>query len=156
MRKKTFSLAALNIVMPVPHNRDRYISLFKKAFQSKARIKIRGDYYGLIGTYNEETLNGDPIISGVIYKFMNLNTKDDWFNTSENRPALEDDLNEVNVPDHLKPHLRIFEYIFIPSQHYLLFVSQYANARFSPNLAQNFFTKLFSSIDIINTYERNG
>ena len=83
---------------------------------------------------------------------MNLNTKDDWFNTTENRPALEDDLNAVIVPEHLKPHLRNFEYIFIPSQHCLLFVSKYSKGAFPPYMAQNFFTNLFSLSDTIETY----
>lgn len=146
------SISALNIVMPVPHSPARYVELLHKAFKSKAPVKIRGDHAGMIGSCWNEDSDGAEIVVGDLYKYLELRLDKQWFNTLENKAAEENELAEVKIPGHLKPHFEIAPFVFFPEKHRLFFISKEAEHSFTANQAHMLFTTLFQADSITREF----
>ncbi|HTW34993.1 MAG TPA: DUF4747 family protein [Rhizomicrobium sp.] len=60
-------------------------------------------------------------LTGFFYIFSKINFDDPWLNTARNAEATEDELEQLNIPEHLAPEFRRFRYIFDPHKHRLFF-----------------------------------
>jgi hypothetical protein len=69
---KTITISALNIVMPSPHSAERYVELFRRAYRNKQPVRLRGDFSGMLGALRVEEMDGQNIIVGEFYKFLDL------------------------------------------------------------------------------------
>lgn len=152
MRANTITIAALNIVMPVPHSSSRYIDLFKDAFALHRIISLRANHQAKLGSleYNSK----EHIITGQIYKFFNLNITGSWFNVMEHRPAEDSELEQVQVPVHLKPEFEFFDYVFFPNHHRLVFICKDKRDSLPVMSASKFFLDLFSQDELMKEYGR--
>jgi hypothetical protein len=151
---RTFVIAALNIVMPVPHNQQRYINLLKKAFDARRSVPMWGEYRAGLGECNVDVHDEHTIVTGEIYKFFDLNAESQWFNALEQRPAEQNEREQVKIPKHLKPDYKSFTYIFFPRDHRLFFICREQRASLSPTMARKFFDDLFFQDDLIKEYGR--
>lgn len=152
-REKKIIIGALNIVTQ-PHSTNTYINLFKDANKLRNPVCIAGDQYGMIsGVFKlDSNQDKDGPITGDIYKFTNIDKDANWFDTSKNDFANEDDLGEINIPDNLKPNSSKFTYIFFPEQHILFYEAYYDGKKLGSSSAVKFFQKLFNQIDIIKKF----
>jgi len=152
-RPKTFYLGALNFTIH-PHNPQKYYDLIEETFSLNLKIPIRGDEYASIGTC--WAINGDNILDGVygdIFKFVQLDPNDDWFNIKNEKIATEAELKEINIPDHLKPHFSKFAYAFFPRNHrFVLVLNNDKNKNMSITLARRLFEKIFNNENLIEKY----
>lgn len=135
-------VGALNIVMPEPHGPERYVDLLKKAYKTKHVVKIRGQFAGILGTFGDEV--GDGFYYGEVFKFYDLKLTGKWLNVLQQAPAEEDELAELHVPDHLKPGLEAFPFLFHAPSHRLFFVSQDSNEHLGPQDAGKYFKQLLN------------
>lgn len=149
---RILSISALNIVMPVPHSPQRYIELFEKAYALHQSISLRADHSGLLGACRLEDVNGVTIVTGEIYKFLNLDLEGQWFNAIEQRPAEEEDLEDLVIPPHLKPHFKTFQYVFFPRGHRLFFISRELSESLTPGIALRFFKDLFNQPVLVQEF----
>jgi Domain of unknown function (DUF4747) len=149
---RTITVSALNIVMPAPHNAQRYIDLFQRAYSMKRPINLRGDFAGMIGSCRVEELNGSNVVKGEFYKFFDLKLDGQWFNTLEQKPAEDTELAEIHIPDYLKPHFEIFSFVFFPTNHRLFFVTKDQLENFSPIQAQKMLSVIFEDLMLVREF----
>jgi hypothetical protein len=147
MRKLVVS--ALNIKIH-PHTPELYIDLFNSLFTSVKSVKIRGADYGTPG-WISEVVPGRPLdgLQGEFYKFLSIDPRDPWFDErSREVIEIDDDEDELPVPEHLKPNLHKVRFVFYPKKHRLFFDSQ----KFSPNNARKLLVALCSFTEITDKY----
>ncbi len=139
---RTVVVGALNIVMRDPHSPDRYVDLLKKAYRSRRVIKIRGQFAGILGSFNGQGEN--DFYYGEIFKFYDLKLSGKWLNMLQQAPAEEQDLAELKVPDHLKPGLEAFPFLFHAPTHRLFFISRETDEHLGPIDAGRYFRELLN------------
>lgn len=152
-RLKTLKVASLNIVIH-PHSPDTYVNLLKEAYEGNIEAHVQGNLRSRIGAFREDrTTDGDVLISGYIYFYVSFDPTGKWLNINKNDEADEDDMMELNVPDHLKPEFRRTRYIFVPKNHKFYFCSknEYGNS-FGPSRVQRALSKIFNNEKITRQY----
>lgn len=128
--------------MPAPHNAERYVELFRAAYRTKRIIKIRGQFAGILGSFRVSS--SEDFYYGELFKFFDLKISGKWLNVNEQAPAEENELLELNVPEHLKPGLEAFPFIFHPKSHKIFFISQEINEHLGPMDAGRYFRALLN------------
>lgn len=149
---RTITISALNIVMPAPHNAQRYIELFQRAYKRKHPVRLRGDFAGMIGSCRVEEAEGGSIISGELYKFFDLKLDGQWYNTLEQKAAEEAELAEIHIPENLKPHFQTFPFVFFPNKHRLFFITKDQHDNFSSGQAQKLLSSVFEDLRLVREY----
>jgi hypothetical protein len=147
---RTVLVGALNIVMPEPHSPERYVELFKNAYKSRRVVKIRGQFAGILGTFN--TQEEDGFHYGEVFKFFDLKVSGKWLNMLEQAPAEEQDLADINVPEHLKPGLEAFPFLFHAPSHRLFFISRETDEHLGPVDAGRYFRELLNQPFLAEKY----
>lgn len=137
-RTSSFYISCLNIVLQ-PHTTQKYIKLLEKIFSEKIDAKVRGDDAIMIGSFHKLAEDSDEVYTGHIYKYLKLNAAEDWFNTLKMDAASKEDVRDINIPEHLKPHFKRIPYIFYPRNHRLYFITQKTGATLSPFVLKKFF-----------------
>jgi len=145
---RQFRVAVLNIVMPVPHSPKRYIELLQAAYKKRTIVSLRGDYAGMLGGLD----SSKELITGQFYKFFNLNVESTWFNLSNQQEAEPEDLAQIRVPSHLKPHHLAINFVFVPQNHQLIFITRDRNETLSPGMAKSLLDNLFSEHDLVQSF----
>jgi hypothetical protein len=149
---RTITIGALNIVMPAPHNPQRYIDLFQRAYKRKHPVRLRGDFAGMIGSCRAEEVGGNTIVTGELYKFFDLQLDGQWYNTLEQKAAEEAELAQIHIPENLKPHFQIFPFVFFPNKHRLFFITKDQHDSFSPGQTQKLFSSVFEDLRLVREY----
>jgi hypothetical protein len=145
--ERTIRISQINIAMENPHSPERYVELFKKAKKSNHLISLRGTEAGKLGPMDFRRAEGKSgYITGDIYRFINIDKDAQWFNTAKNEPATEEETKEINIPEELRPNLRIIEFVFKIKNHKLFFVNKDRNNTLSPLMAESFFQQLFDKV----------
>lgn len=154
-RERTIEISALNIAMHQPHSPDRYVDLFKDAFADRM-VFAQGELHRLmLGTlYNTDKWRGVGEISGQIYRFVRIDAKEPWFDTSTGKPAVEEQVESINIPENLSAHLQIFPFVFYPNSHQLWYVAKDRKDSLSPIALEKFFQALFDRIVAQKRYPR--
>jgi hypothetical protein len=145
---RTFRVSALNITMPLPHSPQRYVELFKTAYAQRRIVKLRGDYAGMLGGL---ALDKD-VVRGQFYKFFDLNLEADWFDLSKKQEADPEELAEIQVPPHLKPHHQSVDFVLFPQRHRLVFVARDGKEVLSPNMAKSLIERLFEDERLVERF----
>lgn len=152
-RKRNVGFAALNITVH-PHDNNEYVSLFNYAYENPKEIKLQGNSYAILSDLKPiHGENFDRGFIGVVSKYTKIET-DNWFDRLKMRPADESEKSKIKIPKHLMPNHTDFQFIFYPSDHYLIMVSSDRGASFSPKLIWHFFTSVFSDVDVIDQFNK--
>lgn len=119
-RDSRIDIGILNIAMHTPHSPADYVRLISETYRSKHMVASRGINSALIGALDYVEQN-EPIkgITGEIYRFVDLDPNEPWFNVTNKKEASEDEVKKISIPDHLKPHLARFSFVFFPVGHRL-------------------------------------
>jgi len=136
--------------MREPHSPDRYVELLKKAYRSKRAIKIRGQFAGILGSFDGRGEN--DFYYGEIFKFYDLKLSGKWLNMLQQAPAEEQDLAELSVPEHLKPGLEAFPFLFHAPSHRLFFISRETDEHLGPVDAGRYFQELLNQPRLAEQY----
>lgn len=139
---KTVQVGALNI-KTLPHSTDSYVDLFKKTYKKGGPAPILGTSWGTIGWLGN-IIKGDPEqgLMGGIYRFLNIDPNEPWFNTRTKQRVDTDEEQRPDIPEHLKPHLRESFFAFYPKWHRLIYDSH----RFAPSSAKRLLDNLFAQV----------
>ena len=97
----------------------------------------------MLGTLSRpRALAQTTLVSGEIYRFIKLDASEPWFNTAKKEPATNEDVEAINIPSHLLPHLQRIPFVFNARKHKLWFVSRDQKNSFGPPIAVKFMDSL--------------
>ncbi len=142
-RIRKVPVSALNIAMHQPHSPEAYVRLFRELFDSRKVINLRTVTGAMIGSM--QPLKRSDLTEGFIgefYQFVNLDTNEPWFDLNNLEQASDEEIEEIYIPDHLKPHLARFTYIFFPKGHRLYLQTRNKNRTFGIEAARKFINVL--------------
>ncbi|MAC46594.1 MAG: DUF4747 domain-containing protein [Oceanospirillum sp.] len=112
-----------------------------------------GPYGMMIGSLKPSTKDPSELgLSGEIYRFIHLDPNEPWFNSETKEEASENDLQEIQIPNHLLPGLKKIPFVFKPNEHELWFVSSDRKNNLAPKSAAAFFERLFEHPEIQGKY----
>ncbi|MGR6871160.1 DUF4747 family protein [Pseudomonas sp. HK3] len=143
--KRSLTISALNITMH-PHSAAKYISLIKKAEQSKTAIRVAGDTYLQLvkGIYNIDAKNIENGIYGEIAKYTDISKDATWLNLQTESAAEEKDMKAVSIPPNMKPNYGGFTFVFYPKVHQFYFEQKNGSFQLSPNYVHTLLKGLFA------------
>ncbi|NJB68770.1 hypothetical protein GGQ74_002443 [Desulfobaculum xiamenense] len=152
-RLNKLEIAVLNITTH-PHSPERYLELFKDAFNLKLPIKYRGPEYLLLGRHwdieNEQPLTG---IHGVLFKYIDLDLAGAWLDLTLIEPIKSEDGSPIiPIPEDLKPNCQATPFVFLPDGHRLFFFTFHEQKRFSPALIAKSLSALFNNKSLVEKY----
>ena len=152
-KDKKITVGAINVTIH-PHTPERYIQLFKSASRVKKPVKVHGDQFGLLAGARNLATNQEKTgpITGDVYKFTNIDFSNNWFNIETNNFASEEDLEEVSLPENLKPNSSRFSYIFFPKNHILIYEGYYDGKSLTPTNAVRFFENILNREDLAKEF----
>lgn len=152
-RKRQLQLGAINVTMPAPHSPERYIQLFLKAGELEKVVKLRGDWVGRLGTLRmEKDSDGQEIVRGEFYKYIELDSTRDWFNVLKGKPAEERELESISIPEHLKPHFQYVPFVFFSKGHRLIMITRDAQDVISVAQAVAILKVVFASAELVGAF----
>lgn len=120
-RERKLEVCVLNIALArqqgkVPKPED-YHQLMRAAFLAKRPAKLRGDRRGLLVQVDRDAEEGR--IAGVVATFTDFDVDDSWIDTSSGKEASDDDLEQIQIPNRLRPHHRRYNFQFDLGAHKL-------------------------------------
>jgi hypothetical protein len=138
-------VSALNIAMHEPHSPQAYVDLMQALYGMRRIINTRALTGVLIGSmYPLDKRHPDRGLTGEIYQFTNLDRSEPWFDVNALEEASEEEVEEIRIPDHLKPHLARFNYVFFPKGHRLYVQTRNKNRTLGIHSVQKFFMALLA------------
>ena len=147
-RQRKMDIGAINITIH-PHTPARYVDMFKLASRHCIQVKIGFKHMALITGVNAYDIQlrdkPDAPIQGDIVKFTDIDLDGPWLNLQSNQPAEESDLAGINIPEHLKPNMTRFRFVFFPEKHILFYEAYDRGTMLNPNVATRIFKNIFST-----------
>jgi hypothetical protein len=144
---RTIKISALNIAMHQPHSAQRYVSLFKDAKRLNYLVRLGSVHGAMLGSlYGPKSGSELSELTGEIFRFVKLDPTEPWFNLETSDVATDDDVEQINIPNNLLPHLQRIEFVFKPLVHELWFVSSDRQDRMGSQAATKFFQALFDRL----------
>jgi hypothetical protein len=135
-RKRTIKVAALN-VSNSGEDAATYAQLFRAAFRLKRPIRVRGDQHLLL-TSTTSTAETASALMGTFARFTELDPTLPWLDLTSLDAAAEEDLEQVQIPDFLKPNFSSFFYTFFPESHKFVFEIYSYSGVITPHLVEKF------------------
>ena len=140
MARRTLKFGILNIKTH-PHSEEKYQQLFTKAADLQRVAKIRGLDCGVIGFVRKS--DGDSYLIGTALRFVNIDPDKMWYDIVQKK-MIDPKKGKINVPQELKPHLRVNYFVFFPKTHRLIIDI----SRFSPGSAEKLFDTILNSFEL--------
>lgn len=125
-------VAAINIRIRNKEKRD-YVALIQKITQVRQGIRVRGDTHIAITSFNKKDL------TGTISKYTEIDINGDWFDQDKFNAATPEQLEEINIPAHLKPNFASFYFQINPDLHVVAFTSYAGSKALSPLAVEKYF-----------------
>lgn len=147
-RELKIDYAALNITTH-PHSTKNYVALFTTIKRLKAGIRIYGDRFCTMSFLHklkkDQTIN-EPL-SGELVTYTQIDVDGEWYNFTSEKVSSDEDLYEINIPEHLKPNCSRFSFIFFPDTHTFVFETKTNGKSLTPNLTEKYFKKIFEQLE---------
>ncbi|WP_415266952.1 DUF4747 family protein [Acidovorax sacchari] len=134
----------MNIRVHTKHHTSEYVRLWGLIVRSKIK-RIRGNVALMFGGARPLNDKPDSPIFGYIYRFLDIDPDEPWFDIEKNEEADPEDVAQVNIPEKLKPNLTEFPYYFDPRTHRLYFQAGGTDGGVSANLIYLLFEKIAAS-----------
>ncbi|HCZ9035170.1 DUF4747 family protein [Vibrio sp. 1069] len=154
MAHKTLKLGAISIVTH-PHSPQNYLKLLKQAEKLDRPFNMRGDTWANISFIRklEKDQKEPGPVAGEFVKYTEIDRNSEWYSIASKDVATEDELKKIKeLPEHLKPNMSRFSFIFYPKSHTLVFEQQYDNKTFSSNYAQKVLSNLLNTPELFDKY----
>ncbi|WP_338727341.1 DUF4747 family protein [Shewanella baltica] len=152
-KEKKLEIGAINITIQ-PHTPDMYLKLFREVYKLKTPIKVSGDQFAIIASIHKlERGQVEPgPITGDFYRYTAIDPEAPWFDLKTGDFADGSLLDEINIPENLKPNGARFSYIFYPKEHLLFYESYYDSKTFGAMSAERFVRNLLNQPSILGKY----
>ena len=153
--ERKLEMGAVNITTQ-PHSAEGYVRLLRAATKIRLPAKIRGERYGIFsGFHREKGIPGEVRpVSGDIVLFSRIDPNLPWFNTTSDEFASEEDIERVQIPDHLKPNSVKFAYVFFPEEHLAFFQGYDSDTGkyLTANVAKKFFEQTLNRDTLVESF----
>lgn len=149
-RARVLELGALNITAH-PHSDEIYLDMLTQARTRQLVAPMRGNRYALIGYVRPSLYDPErTAVEGQLFSFVDFDRNAAWYDTKTGEQAEESALEEVNIPETLKPDLRRFNFLFFPDHHRLVIETySHESHRMSPGAAKRAFDTLLNHPSLI-------
>ncbi|KQT10996.1 DUF4747 family protein [Ramlibacter sp. Leaf400] len=151
-RKRTIKASGINLRVHTKHAPEEYVALWRLLVRLKQH-KLRGDTALMIGSSRAlESGNPNSPLFGYLYRFLNINPDEPWFDIEQQKQADDDDVAQVRIPPKLKPNLEEIPYIFDVAKHRLYFQSGGTHGGVSPGMVHGLLEFLCSAPQVISRF----
>lgn len=150
---RSIKIGALNITLH-PHTSDKYVQLFRDAKAIRRSVRFKANHYAMLGTIREMEEGAPELgLCGLLYRHIDFGKDEPWLNLLEEKPADEGDLDNIKIPEHLKPGLTSMRYVFFPEHHRLFFETKNEEQKtLGPTSAQKIFSAILNQHSLVEQY----
>lgn len=146
-RLSKLEVSAINLRIPADRDRN-YQSLIKALFQEKLAIKVYGNSFVAITQFDRDSG------LGVLSKYSEIGIDGDWFDLDDFGPAAPERIDEVSIPESLRPNYAAFYFQLDPELHVLAFESYSESKGLSSRSVEKYFKEALSKPSIVNQFGR--
>lgn len=153
-RQRQIVVSAVNIRVHTKHHADEYIQLWHALWKLQ-QPWTRGTTGYMLGEKPRESkhpFSGEPLLNGYLYRFTNIDPNGQWLDMARRAPASPEELEDVSVPEHLKPNLSSIPYVFDPHGHTLYVLSGGADPHVSAGTVHRGLTDLCLYRSIVDRF----
>jgi hypothetical protein len=156
-RPSKLEVAAVNIRIPKDRDRD-YGALVSEIFALKRGLRVYSDQYLAITEFNEESN------VGVLSKYSEIEIDGDWFDVDSFGKAAPDVVENVSIPNNLRPNLSSFDFVLSESSHLFIFEAYSGSKALSPRFVEKYLQTIvkqpnitsrfgFVEVDVVNNID---
>lgn len=144
-RDSKLEVAAINIRIPEDKDRD-YVALIGALAELRQGIKVHGDTYLAISFFDPESK------IGVFSKYTEIDIDGDWFDLEDFDTATPDKLEELNIPENLRPNHSAFYFQLDPDLHVVAFSAYAASKGLSARSVGRYFGEALTAPAILERF----
>ncbi|AVA21357.1 DUF4747 family protein [Rhizobium sp. NXC24] len=144
-RRFKHEVAAVNIRINDKDRRD-YPKLIETLANLKRGVRVLGKTNLAINYFDKKTLRG------IILKYDELPSDDEWFNTENFDGASEADLEEIVIPERLKPNYARFYFALDATLHVVAFQTYGRSKGLSTLAVEKYFKGALQFMEIIDAF----
>lgn len=145
-RKKRLDLCVLNITL-LNHSPERYSALIRDCHRLRVTVPYRGQTHAMIGVLTKTEVEGKRMLLGRVFAFFDISAGTKWLNVKEREQATDEEMQLIEVPEHLKPGFEEYHFLFDPETHRLAF-----DARLKPTNGERIFNRMLNAPELAGTY----
>lgn len=146
-RLSKIEVSAINLRIPAGKQRD-YAELIQVVYEKRLAVKVYGDSFVAITQYSKETG------LGVFSKYSEIDIDGDWFDLEDFGPAGPEKLDEVQIPETLRPNLSAFYFELDEETHILSFESYSESKLLSARSIEKYFKGVLKDTSILERFGR--
>jgi len=146
-RPSKIEVSAINLRIPADKSRD-YSDLINRLSQARIAIKVYGDSFVAITQFDKEAG------LGVFSKYSEIDIDGTWFDLEDFGPAGADKVDEVSIPENLRPNLSSFYFELDEESHVLTYESYSESKGLSARLIEKYFGAALKHSSISNVFGR--
>ncbi|WP_353191069.1 DUF4747 family protein [Pandoraea pnomenusa] len=153
-RSRQFSASGINVRVHTQHHWSEYVSLWNSLHALKRPI-THGPTALMIGDVKEVN-DGSPEdgLYGYLYRFLNIDPNDPWFNIVAHKKATDKEVEEVSIPPALKPNLKEIPYFFDVKKHRFYFIRKEKDGGVAPASVHRLFEKLTAAKSVKDRFQK--
>lgn len=146
-RQSKIEVSAINLRIPADKPR-KYLSLIEQLYEARIAIKVYGDSFIAITSFDKDSG------LGVFSKYSEIDIDGTWFNLEDFAPATPNQVDEVSIPENLRPNLSAFYFELDEETHVLTFESYSESKGLSARSVEKYFKAALKHESISGTYGR--
>lgn len=146
-RHKKTEVAAINIRIPVGHQRD-YRALLSALFALRKGVRVFGDTFVAVSYFNPDSGYG------AFTKYTEIDVGGEWFDLDAFAVAKPEKIEEIFIPQNLRPNHASFYFTLDSSLHIIAFEKYSDSKSLSPRAVEIFFKEVFTIESIVQEFGR--
>lgn len=144
-RKPKTEVAAINIRIPSNKERD-YTRLLATLAELKRGIRVYGDSYVAISFFDTETG------FGAFSKYTEIDIDGDWFDLEDFDAATPEKLDEIFIPENLRPNHAAFYFKLDSELHVISFESYSDSKSLSARSVERYFREIVEDAAVLEAF----
>ncbi|NRB17709.1 MAG: DUF4747 family protein [Rhodobacteraceae bacterium] len=140
-------VSAINIRIPIDKPRN-YSELIERLCKARIAIKVHGNNFVAISQFNKKTG------LGVFSKYTEIDIDGTWFDLEDFGPAEPEKIDEVSIPENLRPNLSAFYFELNEDIHVLTYESYSESKSLSALSVEKYFGAALKHESISNIFGR--
>lgn len=146
-RLSKIEVSAINL--RIPEDKPRvYHDLIEQLYLARIAIKVYGDSFVAITQFNRETG------LGVLSKYSEIDIDGTWFDLEDFAPAGPEKVDEVSIPENLRPNLSAFFFELDENTHILTYESYSESKGLSARSVEKYFGAALKHASISKVFGR--
>lgn len=144
-RPSKIEISAVNVRIPADKERD-YVRFVSKLIDLKDGVRVYGNTYIALTSFDPE---GGV---GIISKYSKIDVDGNWFDIEDFAVASEEDVKQVNIPEHLRPNFSEFYFQLNSHLHVIAFETYSESQNLSARSVQIYFDEMLQRTEITEDF----